>query len=129
MNNYFQVKSVGENVYYKVRALGMDWHDDSVPQNDFQFTLNNKLSMTFGNSYDVYRGIARLRNPDDSGYVTLAKFREWVKSNQFANRQLWLIDHDANPAVAVFLVVPITPEYLDSMKKNILVPVEFWQRA
>lgn len=126
---YIQIRSVGEGVWYKARVIGGDWHDVTVQNARFARTLGNTTTMSFGSSYLVYAGTAKIKRTEDTGYADTAKWREWASSTDYTRRQLQLIDHEAGSPVAVFLRTDIDPTYLNSMKEFSYVPFEFLQRA
>ncbi len=129
MNAYMQIKSEYEGVYYKVKTLASDYAEPNEMNADFRYTLNGTLSMTFGGSHDVWSGTIKISPNDDSDCVTVAKLKEWTESSVYTKRQLWLIDHDGNGPIAVFMTLAVAPKFLDPLKKNQQIPFELRRRA
>ena len=141
MNDHIQVKSEALDCWFQIKCIASDWHDDSEVNATFKRTIGNTLAMSFGPSYKVYRGIAKISDNGvgggssctgggaDAGLVTVAQLRVWAESNDIGYRRLFLIDHHNVGPVPVFLTVSIRPDYQEPTKKFVYVPFEFWQRA
>ena len=135
MNNYAQLASESEGVYYKVKMVLQDYHDTTDPNIDLQQTLDHTWSMTFGPGLESWQGVILIKPDDGADYVTIDKLRTWVRSRNIAVRRLLWIRHDGNPdesvpgaAIPVWLISPVTPGYLRQNLDTMLVPVELRRR-
>lgn len=130
MNKYLQIKSTGENVYYKVYVVAGSW----LPVYSVPKTItrpNGKLSIGFGAGFRVFRGVARLKYSPVAGDSSLAKFEEWWGSTNVTYQELVMLDF-FNVSYNVALTSDVGPEYLspviDGANSYALLPFELQTR-
>lgn len=124
MNTYLEIASEeAPSTFYKVRVLQGTWKATLTQPMDRRRTLTGKGSKTFGKSYYVWQGVARIKFTEAANYMTMAQMSALMSSATVAGNTLrlktfyygdatWHNTDDRTKYYPCFFRAPFDPEFI-----------------